>query len=184
MKTLPKDMDIECIELCNLLNSLPTVETMESCCGHCKDEYSIWFYCNSIAVLSRLARSVSKNYSDGKWELLVDTCDTKPYGLFWLRSKKPFVSSEEMVKSVSALIDNIKYWFNDKFDEYFEEKPSCRERKLDHNTESVDLEKEIDKTFRECTDDGYNFDWDRFARHFYNLGRNSLEFLEKHKEKI
>ena len=33
----------------------------------------------------------------------------------------------------------------------------------------VDLEKEIDKTISECTN-GYNFDWDRFARHFYELG--------------
>lgn len=33
----------------------------------------------------------------------------------------------------------------------------------------VDLEKEIDKTISECTD-GYNFDWDRFATHFYELG--------------
>lgn len=37
--------------------------------------------------------------------------------------------------------------------------------------EPVDLEKEIDKTVSECTS-GYNFDWDRFARHFYELGRN------------
>lgn len=36
----------------------------------------------------------------------------------------------------------------------------------------VDLEKEIDKTVNECTD-GYNFDWDKFALHFYELGKNS-----------
>lgn len=36
--------------------------------------------------------------------------------------------------------------------------------------EPVDFEKEIDKTVSECTS-GYNFDWDRFARHFYELGR-------------
>lgn len=36
----------------------------------------------------------------------------------------------------------------------------------------TDLEEEIDKTVNECTD-GYNFDWDKFARHFYELGKNS-----------
>ena len=40
--------------------------------------------------------------------------------------------------------------------------------------EPVELEKEIDKTVNECTD-GYNFDWDKFALHFYELGRNSLK---------
>lgn len=113
-------MDKECIDLCNFLNSLPTVETFESCCGHCNSTYNIWFHCDSVPVLTRLARSVDRNNSDGKWELLVDTCDTRPYGLFWLRSKKPFASSEEMITSVSAMMDNIKYWFDDKFDKYFE----------------------------------------------------------------
>ena len=39
-------------------------------------------------------------------------------------------------------------------------------------TEEMDLEKEIDKTVNECTD-GYNFDWDKFAKHFYELGKQA-----------
>ena len=35
-----------------------------------------------------------------------------------------------------------------------------------------DFEKEIDKTVNECTN-GYDFDWEKFARHFYELGLNS-----------
>ena len=38
--------------------------------------------------------------------------------------------------------------------------------------QEMDLKKEIDKTVSECTN-GYNFDWDKFARHFYELGRNA-----------
>ena len=38
---LPKDMDKECVELCDLLNRLPSTETFESCMGHYKNTYSI-----------------------------------------------------------------------------------------------------------------------------------------------
>ena len=107
----PSDMDKECIELCEVLNSLPTVQTFESCCGHLKDRFSIWFFCDSISILSCLGRVTERNYSDGKWEVVVDSTDTHPYGVFWLRSKEPFSTYEEMNKSLQGLIDNINYWF-------------------------------------------------------------------------
>ena len=112
-------MDKECIKLCDILNSVPSVETFESCCGHLKDRYSIWFFCNDIITISRLGRCVERNYSDGKWELLVDSTDTHPTGVFWLRSKIPFQSYDEMNKSVKELRNNIQYWFNTKFDSCF-----------------------------------------------------------------
>lgn len=49
---------------------------------------------------------------------------------------------------------------------------TCKDGELWEGKPGVDLEKEIDKTVNECTD-GYNFDWDRFARHFYELGKKS-----------
>ena len=113
------NMDKECIKLCDILNSVPSVETFESCCGHLKDRYSIWFFCNDIITISRLGRCVERNYSDGKWELLVDSTDTHPTGVFWLRSKIPFQSYDEMNKSVKELRNNIQYWFNTKFDSCF-----------------------------------------------------------------
>lgn len=116
---LPFDMDQECIELCNILNTLPGVTTFESCCGHCRTQYTIWFFCSDIGTLSRLGRITEKNYSDGKWEIVVDSTDTSPYGVFCLRSKKPFESPDEMSKSVDNLMYNITYWFNDEFDNYF-----------------------------------------------------------------
>lgn len=114
----PKDMDAECVALCDCLNDLPGVKTTESCCGHLKERYSIWFYCENIITISRLGRAVSRNYSDGKWELLVDSTDTHPVGVFLLRSKEKFVSNDEMENSVGGLIDNIQYWSSN-FDEYF-----------------------------------------------------------------
>ena len=113
------NMDKECIKLCDVLNSIPTIDTFESYCGHLKDRYSIWFFCNDIVTISRLGRCVERNYSDGKWELLADSTDTHPTGVFWLRSKVPFQDYDEMEESVNELCVGIQYWFNAKFDSYF-----------------------------------------------------------------
>lgn len=113
------NMDKECVALCDTLNSLPKTKTFESCCGHLVNKFSIWFFCISIDTLSRLARSTSCNYSDGKWEIIADSTDTSPRGVFWLRSTEVFKSTKEMEESVNNLISNIKYWFKEDFDEYF-----------------------------------------------------------------
>ena len=130
----PSDIDEQCIELYYLLNSLPDTETYESCCGHEKESYMMFFRCNSIAVLTRLGRSVGKNYSDNNWEILVDTCDTHPYGCFLLRTKG-VLKTEELEASLKGLIDSIRYWFNDDFDEYFKEQNSFTNGKQDEDNE-------------------------------------------------
>ena len=117
--TLPTDVDEECIPLCDVLNSLPTVRTFESCCGHLKYPFGVYFFCYDIGVLSRLARAVSHNYSDGKWEILVETTDTHPYGVFSINSIEAFKDTDEMHRSVIALCDNIIHWCQDCFDEVF-----------------------------------------------------------------
>lgn len=115
-------MDKECISLCKKLNSLNDVQTYESCCGHLKECYSIFFFCYSFERLAKLYRCINRNYSDGKWELLVDGTDNHPTNTFWLRSKEPFSSYEEMEKSVQLLMDNIDYWENQTYNDYFKGK--------------------------------------------------------------
>ena len=118
--TLPDSMDAECIGLCTLLNRLPGVETYESCCGHLQNPYWVFFNCNDLRTVTRLGRAVSKNYSDGKWEIVVDSCDTHPSNCFWLRSKTLFEDFTSMMLSVNSLMDNIVYWFKDEFDKHFD----------------------------------------------------------------
>lgn len=148
---LPKDMDKECIELCELLNRLPNTETFESCMGHYKNVYSVWFKCMDIGVLSRLSRAVSRNYSMGKFEIVCDSTDTDPYGIFWLRGKE-VIGKHLLDGAISELIGNIKYWFDDKFDIYFSKKKDDAEdfpkevKEFDFLTESLKVPKEaIDK---------------------------------------
>ena len=118
---LPQDVDELCVSLCDLLNRMPETETYESCCGHSNRPFSIFFHCTNIGVITRLGRCISHNYSDGYWELLVDTCDTRPNGCFWLRTNK-VLSEQELKNSIQGLEDNIIYYFGDDFDNYFDSK--------------------------------------------------------------
>lgn len=118
---LPPDMDGECISLCDTLNRLPGVETFESCCGHGERPFWVFFRCINLGSLSRLGRCVSRNYSDGNWEIVVDSCDGDPYGCFWLRTKD-VLPKENLTGSINGLIESILYWFGDEFDEYFSTK--------------------------------------------------------------
>ena len=118
VESLPNDMDNECIDLCNTLNRLPHTHTYESCMGHGKHPFWVFFKCTDINELSRLGRAVSRNYSDSNWEIVVDSCDTKPLGKFWLRAKT-ILTNEELNESINELIENILYWCKDEFDDYF-----------------------------------------------------------------
>ena len=122
LPVLPDDMDYECIELCNLLNRLPDTETFESCCGHFDHRYSVWFHCYNLEVISRLGMAVDKNYSSGKWEIVVDHTDTDPFGCFWLRScDEKFKDQDEMDDAINDLMNNIVFFFSEEVydDGYF-----------------------------------------------------------------
>lgn len=117
---LPYDMDKELVDLCNILNRLPDTKTFESCCGHQKQRCMIFIECNNIGVMKRLGRVVNHNYSDGRWELLVDDIDTRHEGVvLWLRTRE-ILGNFTLKVSIKGLIDAIEYWFNDEFDEYFD----------------------------------------------------------------
>lgn len=49
--TLPKDMDKECIKLCEALNILPGIQTIESCCGHGGRRFRIRFEASALKYL-------------------------------------------------------------------------------------------------------------------------------------
>lgn len=124
-----EEFDKECVELCKTLNDMNNVETIESCCGHFKNRFIIFFRCDNFSTLAKISRSVNKNYSDGKWELLVMDADRSPCCLFLLRSKELFKTESEVNESVNGLIDNLLYWQKDEFREYFSvEQNGQRER--------------------------------------------------------
>ena len=112
-------MDEECVTICDKLNSLSGVKTTESCCGHCKEQFMVFFDCYDFVRLGKLYRCVNRNYSDGKWRIECCCSDTHPCYGFLLISNEPFKSKKEMMDSVNRLIENIDYWENPTFDNYF-----------------------------------------------------------------
>ena len=113
-------MDKECIPLCDALNSLPDVETTESCCGHCKDRFRIFFKCKNPYSLSVIARVFNRRYSGTKlqWIIEVETHDNGGYNYF-VHSVEAYENNTMMEKDISQLVENIKYWSSEKYKEHF-----------------------------------------------------------------
>lgn len=113
-------MDKECIPLCDALNSLPDVETTESCCGHCKDRFMIFLTCNNSHSLALIARVFDRRYigTSQPWHIELQTKDSGSYDYF-IHSETKYSSEEVMMKDVNKIIENIKYWGDDKFACYF-----------------------------------------------------------------
>jgi hypothetical protein len=44
-------MDFECVKICDALNTLPGIETFESCCGHAQGPFMVFFSAESIECL-------------------------------------------------------------------------------------------------------------------------------------
>lgn len=116
---LPPDIDEELVGICNLLNRLPGLITYECCSGHQKSRTDIFLHCYNLDTISRLGRVLSRNYSDHKWELVVDSTDTTPHACFWLRSRKVFHTKEALAKSLRNMASGILHWFGDEYDKHF-----------------------------------------------------------------
>ena len=59
-----KKMDEQCVELCDAINEIPGFKTVQSCCGHSRCSYRIWFNAegNIQKPLYILARSLNRFY--------------------------------------------------------------------------------------------------------------------------
>ncbi len=73
----PADLDPECLELCKALNSLAGIETFESCCGHGKYPFWIWFTwrppANGMVVLARAL--CDRYYGFAGWRIVLNHTD-------------------------------------------------------------------------------------------------------------
>ena len=47
--------DKDCIDLCKALNRIPGIMTVESCCGHGRTNYHIFFLAKSLEGLAPIA---------------------------------------------------------------------------------------------------------------------------------
>ena len=113
-------MDAECIAICDALNSIPDVRTTESCCGHCKDRFMIFLTCDNSHSLAIIARVFDRRYigTSQPWYVELQTKDSGSYDYF-IHSETKYDSEEVMMKDINQIIENIKYWCDDKFASHF-----------------------------------------------------------------
>lgn len=73
-------MDKECVALCEELNKLPGVETTESCCGHGKHPYMIFFGVLGLSDLPIIAYCAHSCHSGASgWDVIAKTdCSMMP----------------------------------------------------------------------------------------------------------
>lgn len=115
-------MDPECVKLCDTLNDFDGIETTESCCGHLKNNYAIWFRCKNFTDLAILSRAIDKRYCGTKfiWRVTSVTHDMFPKYGFMLECPGIHDSIEEMMQDIDIICENIEYWKNNNFYEYFD----------------------------------------------------------------
>jgi hypothetical protein len=66
----PSDMDVECMPLCDALNNLKGITTVESCCGHGKRTFGIAFLAYHVEHLKPLLVALDEMTSwnvSAKW---------------------------------------------------------------------------------------------------------------------
>jgi len=80
---IPPDLDEECKNLCIAFNSLPGIETEESCCGHGNEGYFVWFRVTDYTRRGFLflSRLMSRNYYgfSSEWQIVLDHSDINGY---------------------------------------------------------------------------------------------------------
>ncbi len=107
-------MDEEVIDLCNIMNELSGIETVDSCCGHGKDSFQIFFKVkNKMEGLFILTRSVDRRYwkYGYLWKIELSCGD------YWDGETLPIsyclhsgnITGEKAYNQANDLIENIKY---------------------------------------------------------------------------
>jgi hypothetical protein len=97
----PKDLDAECLELCRAMNSIPRLETTESCCGHGKSSYTIFFETRSMKALAVVCYAADPCHSGAcGWRVIAHTdCGMRP-AAFYLEGPQGDYSGADAIAKV------------------------------------------------------------------------------------
>jgi len=112
-------MDKECIDLCNAMNSLPGIETTESCCGHGASPFMIFFRVHdSKEGLFFLTRCADRRYwkYGYLWTITLKVGDMYENGYLpinYILSSGPIVE-EDAYAQAQDLVRNMNYHLNHK----------------------------------------------------------------------
>lgn len=108
-------MDEECVDLCDALNSIKGISTIESCCGHNSGPYRIFFKCSSLNGLKFIQSCIDRRYwkYGHKWDITTTISDCDDDQLDFVLSSKSTNLKMIMVQ-VESMIDTLNYYLNHK----------------------------------------------------------------------
>ena len=103
-------MDKECVELCDALNDIPGIETTESCCGHGKDGFRVWFKITDFSALFIIGRITSRNYTPvlPQWDCRVEIVDSDKKNPVRFRLSSGKTKGKKAYKQASQLAECIR----------------------------------------------------------------------------
>jgi len=96
-------MDKECVPLCDALNALPGIRTIESCCGHSKHSFRVYFLVDGTSSMQGLFFLTRLSVADVVHDGILPT-------VFCLSSGP--AKGQEAYDQVSSLIDNVNHHLN------------------------------------------------------------------------
>ena len=108
-------MDAHCATICDALNRFPGVATFESCNGHFRGPFRVWFSCSDFVSLAAISRVADRRYSPARlgWRLTAQSIDSPPVPnsplvCFGLESEGPYLDDTDMecdIESIAARLD-------------------------------------------------------------------------------
>jgi hypothetical protein len=105
---IPGEIDAECLSLVQAMNSVPGVETVESCCGHGRRPFRIWFCISNLEHLSVICSYVSPWHTKFKgWKVEVRAGDFLSPVVFCLEGPVgAYKEAEEIAACILTYTDN------------------------------------------------------------------------------
>ena len=102
-------MDPECIPICEAINRIPGLETLESCCGHKEKLFRVWFQVDGQESLPVLLYYVVPCHMGFRWPCKVKTdCAMSPV-VFYIESEevgdKAYRQANKIADEVNAFMD-------------------------------------------------------------------------------
>jgi len=121
------EMDMAMAPLCDIMNSMAGIRTVESCEGHGKGTTDIIFYASDFVSLAKVQRSVDRRYCGlyKPWMVECGTTDSPLGGhpplVFSMHSLDPYSKAERriMERDLMVIGINLKLYHTDYFNEYF-----------------------------------------------------------------
>lgn len=105
---LSEDIDKECADLCSAINSFNGLSTVESCCGHDRQSFRIWFMANNLDCLPDLLYWFDSCHCGfGGWRVCVKTDCAKSPVIFRIEGPTGEQAYKE-ANSIAALIAKQK----------------------------------------------------------------------------